>query len=72
MIIQTSAKDVFLAFRSAFSNKLVDINAKDLIQALNLLIQVSTSDMWGEAMHTSGLFSQLLKVLIAGEVFFYS
>ncbi|KAF5321876.1 hypothetical protein D9619_000809 [Psilocybe cf. subviscida] len=66
-ILRTSAKDVFLAFRSAFSNKLVDINAKDLIQALNLLIQVSTSDMWGEAMHTSGLFAQLLKVLITGE-----
>lgn len=46
----------------------MDVNAKNLIQALNLLIQVSTSDIWGEAMHTSGLFSQLLKVLIAGEV----
>lgn len=46
----------------------MDINAKELIQALNLLIQVSTADMWGEAMHTSGLFSHLLKVLIDGEV----
>ncbi|PPQ99043.1 hypothetical protein CVT24_003603 [Panaeolus cyanescens] len=61
------SKDIFKAFEMAFNNKLVDNNAKGLIGSLSLLVQLSPSALWGEAMHTSGLFPYLLKTLVAGE-----
>ncbi|KAF8974448.1 armadillo-type protein [Flammula alnicola] len=66
-ILKTYATDLFRAFLNALTSKLVEINAKELLQALNLLIQLSSSELWGEPMHTSGLFAHLLKTLIAGE-----
>ncbi|KAF8165214.1 armadillo-type protein [Crassisporium funariophilum] len=66
-ILTVHAMDLFSAFLTTLTSKIVDINAKELIQALNLLVQLSPSRLWGEPMHTSGLFCHLLKTLIAGE-----
>ncbi|KDR83604.1 hypothetical protein GALMADRAFT_219426 [Galerina marginata CBS 339.88] len=66
-MLKTSATDLFRAFLSAFNSKIVGVNAKELLQSLGLLVQLSPSDLWGEALHTSGLFAHLLKTLIAGE-----
>ncbi|KAF9476494.1 ARM repeat-containing protein [Pholiota conissans] len=66
-IIKTYAGDLFRAFLAALTSKVIDINSKELLQALNLLVQLAPSTLWGEALHTSGLFSHLLKTLIAGE-----
>lgn len=41
---------------------------KDMIISLSLLVQVSPPALWGEAMHTSGLFNHLLMNLVEGEV----
>ncbi|PPQ83268.1 hypothetical protein CVT25_004007 [Psilocybe cyanescens] len=66
-ILKTNAAEVFRAYLSAFTNKIVELNAKELLQSLSLLVQLAPSDLWGEAMHISGLFPHLLKTLIAGE-----
>jgi len=44
------------------------MNAKQLLQSLGLLIQLAPSELWGEAMHNSGIFTHLLKTLLAEEV----
>ena len=44
------------------------MNVKQLLQSLGLLIQLAPSELWGEAMHNSGIFTHLLKTLLAEEV----
>lgn len=44
------------------------VNMKDMIVALQFMVQLAPSNLWGEPMHTSGLFSHLLLTLIDGEV----
>ncbi|KAJ6598916.1 armadillo-type protein [Mycena vulgaris] len=67
LILQTSASDLFSAFRLALSSAAVSTNLKDMLISLNLLVQVTPSALWGEAMHTSGLFSLLMKNIVEGE-----
>ncbi|KAJ7178998.1 armadillo-type protein [Mycena filopes] len=67
LILQTSAVELFTAFRVALTSAAVAINLKDMILSLNLLVQIAPSQLWGEAMHTSGLFSVLMKNLLDGE-----
>ncbi|KJA30164.1 hypothetical protein HYPSUDRAFT_125792 [Hypholoma sublateritium FD-334 SS-4] len=66
-ILKMYAVDLFRAFLGAFTSRIVDINAKDLLHALELLVQLAPAQLWGEAFHTSGLFAHLFKTLIAGE-----
>ncbi|KAJ7094628.1 armadillo-type protein [Mycena belliarum] len=66
-ILQTSAVDLFHAFRRALSSAAVATNLKEMLISLNLLVQVAPSSLWGEPMHTSGLFSLLLKNIVEGE-----
>ncbi|KAH9482382.1 Importin-11 [Psilocybe cubensis] len=66
-ILKSSAVEIFRAYLSAFNNKIIELNAKDLLQSLSLLIQLAPSELWGEPLHVSGLFPHLLKTLIAGE-----
>ncbi|KAK7054202.1 importin N-terminal domain-containing protein [Favolaschia claudopus] len=67
LVLETCAADLFLAFRTALTSDAVDTNLKDMLTSLNILIQVSPSSAWGAAMHTSGLFSQLMKNIVDGE-----
>jgi hypothetical protein len=46
----------------------MNTNIKDIIIALDLLLQVTPSSMWGEALHVSGLFAHLLTTLTDAEV----
>jgi len=46
----------------------VGLNANEMLNALSLLVQTSPSGLWGEALHTSGLFAHLTVTLIEGEV----
>lgn len=39
------------------------INVKEMLIALQLLIQTAPSAMWAEPMHVSGLFVTLIKAL---------
>ncbi|KAJ7180251.1 armadillo-type protein [Mycena crocata] len=67
LILQTFAVDLFRAFSVALSSAAVATNLKDMVVSLNLLIQTAPSLLWGEAMHTSGLFSILMKNIVEGE-----
>ncbi|KAF8076536.1 armadillo-type protein [Lyophyllum atratum] len=59
---------LFSAFVTAFKNEsVIVLNATDMMRALNLVIQTAPSSLWGEAMHTSGLFAHILTTLIDGE-----
>ncbi len=37
--------------------------------ALNLIVSITPSSLWGEALHVSGLFAYLMKILLDGEVY---
>lgn len=66
---QASGAALFDGFLAALKSEAVTLmNAKDLLITLNLLIQVTPSGLWGEAMHNSGLFAHVLTTLIDGEV----
>ncbi|KAJ6628769.1 armadillo-type protein [Mycena sp. CBHHK59/15] len=67
LILQTFAIDLFSAFRAALSSAAVQVNLKDMLNSLNLLVQVAPSTLWGEAMHVSGLFVLLMKNIVEGE-----
>lgn len=41
------AVDLFRAFLGALTSKIVDINAKDLLHALELLVQLAPAQLWG-------------------------
>nr|GAT59975.1 predicted protein [Mycena chlorophos] len=67
LILRSSAFDLFTAFKAALSGAAVERNLKDTIFALNLLVQLAPSDLWGEPMHRSGLFAALLNTIVVGE-----
>lgn len=61
---------VFGTLLTALKSQAVMVNIKDLLIALNLLIQLTPSNLWGESMHISGLFAHILTTLIDGEVIY--
>lgn len=63
---------VFSTVLTALKSQAVTVNIKDILIALNLLIQLTPSNLWGEPMHISGLFAHILTTLIDGEVFTFS
>ncbi|KAG5648935.1 hypothetical protein DXG03_000284 [Asterophora parasitica] len=67
-VLQAFGVQLFTAFLVALkSETVVLLNAADMMRALNLLVQLAPSSLWGEAMHTSGLFAHITKTLIDGE-----
>ncbi|KAK0490845.1 armadillo-type protein [Armillaria novae-zelandiae] len=70
-ILQVCAVDLFKSFRQAFENVNITVNRKDLLIALNLIVSVTPSALWGEALHVSGLFAYLTKILLDGEIVTY-
>ncbi|KAJ7765016.1 armadillo-type protein [Mycena maculata] len=72
LIMQTWAVDLFSALRISLSSAAVSTNLKQMILSLNLLTQIikiqrAPASLWAEAMHTSGLFSLLIKTIAEGE-----
>jgi len=65
---QTYAKALCCGYLDAIQTKVGDVHQIQVTQGLGLMTQLCPSSMWGEAMHTSGLFPHLLKSLLAGEV----
>lgn len=41
----------------------VQINVKDMAIIVNMIVQLAPSNLWGEALHTSGLFTYFVKSL---------
>ncbi|KAF9008940.1 armadillo-type protein [Cyathus striatus] len=66
-ILQMFSSQLFTAFLGALKSKAVIANLKDILDVLCLLIQISPSSLWGEALHTSGLFAHILTNLIDAE-----
>ncbi|KAG5716692.1 Importin-11 [Termitomyces sp. T112] len=67
-ILQACNVQLFTAFLVAFkSDSTMITNATSMMRALNLLLQVAPPNLWGEALHTSGLFGYILTTLIDGE-----
>jgi hypothetical protein len=65
--IQAHAVDLFRAFLTALKSGAIPLNVQHMIIALSLLVQVTPSSLWGEALHVSGLFSHLLNTLLENE-----
>ncbi|KAG6903497.1 hypothetical protein C0995_005520 [Termitomyces sp. Mi166 len=67
-ILQACNVQLFTTFLVAFkSDATMTTNATEMMRALNLLLQVAPPNLWGEALHTSGLFGYILTTLIEGE-----
>lgn len=58
--------DVFLTL---LKGPALQQNKKDALSALSLLIQLSPVQLWGEAMHKSGLFPYLLDIFMMDKVY---
>jgi len=67
---QERAVEVFKAFLSIFDKAAMRENVKSAMKALALLVQITPSNLWGLAMHTSDLFKYLLSTIMEGEVRF--
>jgi len=65
---QTYANELCHGFLDAFQIKAGDVHQFQVLQGLGLMTQLCPSSMWGEAMHTSGLFPRLLQAFITDEV----
>ncbi|KAM5532278.1 hypothetical protein V8D89_014036 [Ganoderma adspersum] len=61
-ILQVAAAELFGAFNAAMKEAL-SANLKHMTGALCLLTQVTPPALWGEAMHTSGVFAHVWKTL---------
>ncbi|KIY49344.1 ARM repeat-containing protein [Fistulina hepatica ATCC 64428] len=66
-VLQLCAVELLEAFRMALSSHAVTTNLRDLVAALELLVQVTPPSAWGEAMHLTGLFERLLDTLVDNE-----
>lgn len=66
-LLQQFSADILQAFTLALKNAAVLINLKDMIIALEYLVQLAPPSLWGEPMHSSGLFAHLINTLVEGE-----
>ncbi|KAK7470477.1 hypothetical protein VKT23_001903 [Stygiomarasmius scandens] len=65
---QERAVEVFKAFLSIFDKAAMRENVKSAMKTLALLVQITPSNLWGLAMHTSDLFKYLLSTIMEGEL----
>jgi len=69
VFIQSFALDLFRAILEPLANShTASVNIKDLIVALNLLLQLAPISQWGEAMHNSGLFGHIMNKVLDPKV----
>ena len=54
--------DIFSATRNIIENSLA-MHAKSCMNTVNLLLQLTPAELWGEALHVSGLFVEVVKAL---------
>lgn len=67
-LLQRHGMPLFEAYTKALSsNAVVGVNNCQMVGSLALLVRLAPAPLWGEAMHTSGLFATLLKTLTEGE-----
>ncbi|TFK43406.1 armadillo-type protein [Crucibulum laeve] len=66
-ILQAFSLELFNSYTAAFKSDAATLNLKDMLISLSLLLQIAPSSLWGESLHTSGLFAHLLIKLIEGE-----
>ncbi|KAI0832484.1 ARM repeat-containing protein [Trametes gibbosa] len=61
-ILQMYALDLLRTFDTTIKQATL-LNVKQIMCALRLMLQISPSGLWGEALHVSGLFTAIVKVL---------
>lgn len=67
-ILQVCGASLFQAFLETFREVNVTANRKDMLLCLNTIVATNPSNLWGEALHTSGLFAYLMKAVLDSEV----
>lgn len=60
--------NLFRAIRTVLKSGAITLLQRDTLIALNFLLQMAPSALWGEPLHNSGLFTHLMETLIEGEV----
>ncbi|KAI0092637.1 armadillo-type protein [Irpex rosettiformis] len=61
-MLQFYAIDFFRALVTAM-DQAISLNVKDMAITLQFALQLAPSNLWGEALHVSGLFSHIVKAL---------
>ncbi|KAI0347520.1 ARM repeat-containing protein [Trametopsis cervina] len=59
-LLQLCAVDLFRALEKGM-NIAIQMNVKDMAISIQLILQLAPSNLWGEALHVSGLFFFLIK-----------
>ena len=65
--IQTQGLELFNALGQCMRQAVLT-NTKDVLIALNMVMQLAPSNMWADAMHHSGLFKWLLNLVVSDKV----
>lgn len=69
MILQVCNHQLLSAYLAAFKSRAVaPLNASDMLKTLEILVQTSPSSLWGDALHSSGLFEHILDTLVEEKV----
>ncbi|TFK75774.1 ARM repeat-containing protein [Pluteus cervinus] len=67
-VLQFHAVPLFRSCVVALSASLTTLVQKDIITSVAFFIQAAHPSLWGEALHTSGLFSFFISALLEGEL----
>lgn len=59
---QVCATELFRAFENGMQHA-IQVNVKDMCISLQFALQLVPSNLWGEPLHTSGLFAYIVKGL---------
>lgn len=60
---------MFTAFEAGMKQAM-QMNVKQMAIAVNLALQLAPSELWGQALHVSGLFAYIVKTLEEEKVVF--
>ncbi|KIJ70097.1 hypothetical protein HYDPIDRAFT_178457 [Hydnomerulius pinastri MD-312] len=63
LVLQNFSQDLMNAVMSAMRGQALLTNQKGVLICMSFMTQLAPSSLWGEAMHTSGFFGHLVKIL---------
>ncbi|KAF9247341.1 ARM repeat-containing protein [Melanogaster broomeanus] len=63
VVLQNFSLDLMGAVMSAMLGQALQTNQRGILNCINFMAQLAPSSLWGEAMHRSGFFSHIVKIL---------
>ncbi|KIY74164.1 ARM repeat-containing protein [Cylindrobasidium torrendii FP15055 ss-10] len=70
-ILQVCGLQLFQAYVKPFKMVAITAQRKDLLLSIHTIVATTPSSLWGEVLHTSGLFAYLVNALLDSEIVSY-